>query len=123
MLAIVLAVCAALVGGFAGTVIGARFFEAPDDVSRMTNAITGMTVGCGIFVAAATYLSTRLSIRSMQRATLVALFAGIGLVMALFVWSRTYQRGFRESSPEPLLVEVKAQQTIREPVIDISMFI
>lgn len=93
LLATLLTTSAVVVGGAAGAAAGSRLVDAADELEAVANAIAGMTLGCGVCAAVATYLSTHLPIRKLRRLALSCAFVASVVLVALFVWDRS--RGSR----------------------------
>lgn len=90
-LGLVFCASAAVVGGAAGGLLGARFFDSSDGFTAIANALGGMTIGCGLATAVAAYLSTRLDLRILRRATLIATIAG-AIVISFILWQTRKDR-------------------------------
>jgi len=84
-LGLVFCASAAVIGGAAGSFVGARFFDSPDGFTAIANTLGGMTIGCGLATAVAAYLATRLDPGVLRRTTLIATVAGV-IVLSFILW-------------------------------------
>ena len=89
---IALAVCftlsATFIGSVAGAVVGAQLIPARDPIDAIANSIAGMTIGCGLTVAVATYVASRLELGGLRRSAAVSVTISTVLLLLLFAWER-----------------------------------
>lgn len=89
---IALAICftlsATFIGSVAGALVGAQLIPASDPIDAIANSIAGMTIGCGLTVAVATYVASRLELKGLRRFATVSVTVSTIILLLLFAWER-----------------------------------
>ena len=127
---IALAVCftlsATFTGSVAGALIGAQLIPASDPIDAIANSLAGMTIGCGVTVAVATYVASRLEIRGLRRFAAVSVTVSTIILLLLFAWERKRDSRLFDTRPPAVPVDSteepqRPQDTIDRSIMHISL--